>query len=464
MLLIEFNDVRSYLRGTITDANTALPLPGAEVKILQTGQVDSTDALGKYSMTLAQGGTYDIQASKYLYATEALNQALATGDTAVVNFDLTPVPTGSMSGTFSYPQGAGIPNAIVQVRGTPLRDTTDVNGAYSFPLVPEGTQNVVLDFWTCIPESAQATISSGLANSVVNFVFQGVAFAYNFEDSSTTGWAVNAGGGDNATTGIWTRVDPNGSGGGTVQPEDDHSPAPLTKCWVTGQGPVGGGVGDQDVDGGRTTLYSSIMDLSTVNDPTIQYFRWYTNSAGGDPNNDIWKVQISSNGGGTWVTTDSTKVTENFWKEVRIRVTNYVTPTNQVRVRFIAEDAGMGSVVEAAVDDFRVWGQTVVAVGDGTGPNGAPVRFALHPNSPNPFNPKTEIRYDLPAATEVHLAVYSMDGRLVRTLASGRLTAGPHTVAWDGKNDAGSHAASGMYVLKLEAGRDHTSRKIALVK
>jgi hypothetical protein len=336
-----------------------------------------------------------------------------------------------------------------------------VNGAYSFPQVPEGTYTVALDFWTCLPESAQVTVSSSLANSEANFTFEGVAFAFNFQDTSAAGWTVNALGGDNASTGIWTRVNPIGTNGGTAQPEDDHTPDGA-KCWVTGQGSVGGSVGEQDVDNGRTTLYSPTMDLSGIANPKIQYFRWYINNAGSDPNNDIWKVQISSNGGTSWVTTDSTKVSQALWKEVRIQVADYVTPTNQVRMRFIAEDAGNGSIVEAGVDDFRVWGQSVTAVEGGLG--SSPLRFALHPNSPNPFNPQTEIRFDLPAAALMSLEVFSPEGRLVRTIASGRLTAGPHAVSWDGRNEAGTDVASGIYVLRLESGKDHATRKITLVK
>jgi len=461
MFLFDYIVNPAYVRGTVIDATTTLPISNARVRF-PLGGADSTDALGNY-LLLNEAGTYDIQASAYGYVTQSVNQTLTLGDTVVVNIALAPIPSGSVSGVFRYPQGAGIPNAPVSIRGTPLATTTDVNGAYSFPQVPEGTYTIALDFWTCLPESAQVTVSSSLANSEVNFTFEGVAFAFNMEDTSSAGWAVNVGGGDNAGTGIWTRVNPNGTAGGTVQPENDHTPGnPPAKCWVTGQGTVGGSIGEQDVDGGRTTLYSATMDMSSLADPKIQYFRWYTNNSGGDPNNDVWKAQISSNGGTTWVTTDSTKVTDASWREVRVRVADYVTPSSQVRMRFIAEDAGAGSIVEAAVDDFRVWGLSVVAVEGGLG--SGPLRFALHPNSPNPFNPRTEIRFDLPATADTRLEVYSPEGRLVRTLGSGRLLAGRHAVAWDGRNEADRAVASGIYLLRLEAGEDQASRKIMLAK
>ena len=90
-------------------------------------------------------------------------------------------------------------------------------------------------------------------------------------------WSSGASG-DTATTGIWTRVDPVGT---AAQPEDDHTPAGL-KCWVTGQGSAGGGLGDNDVDNGKTTLLTPILDLTSYPDPHISYWRWYSNDTSAD--------------------------------------------------------------------------------------------------------------------------------------------------------------------------------------
>jgi hypothetical protein len=134
-------------------------------------------------------------------------------------------------------------------------------------------------------------------------------------------------------------------------------------------------------------------------------------------------------------------------------------------MRFIAEDAGSGSIVEAGVDDFRVWGRSVTPVGGGTGTPGLPsASFALLPNVPNPFNPKTEFRFDLSSSGPARLAVYSLEGRLVTTLLRETMTAGRHAVPWDGRDDNGREVSSGVYLLKLEAGRDQATRKIVLAK
>lgn len=168
-------------------------------------------------------------------------------------------------------------------------------------------------------------------------------------------WTVGAAG-DNATTGIWTRVNPNGT---AAQPEDDHTPNPGVNCWVTGQGSVGGGVGDNDVDGGKTTLITSTYDLSGIADPYLGYWRWYSNDQGGAPNNDTFVVDISNDNGSTWTNLEtvgpSGPGTGGGWIFHGVRVADVIPPTSQVRLRFIAQDQGSGSIVEAAIDDLQVY-------------------------------------------------------------------------------------------------------------
>ena len=172
------------------------------------------------------------------------------------------------------------------------------------------------------------------------------------------GWSLAAAD-DNATTGRWLRVDPIGTStsGQQVQPENDHTQAPGTICFVTGQGAVGGGVGDADVDGGKTTLTSPVFDLTHVVQPRVIYWRWYSNSLGGNPNEDTWLVQVSNNGGTSWVDLERTTASANSWQQKSFLVASYVSLTNQIVFRFVASDAGVGgSLVEAAVDDFEIEG------------------------------------------------------------------------------------------------------------
>jgi len=174
-----------------------------------------------------------------------------------------------------------------------------------------------------------------------------------FEDDMEVdrGWTVGAPG-DNATTGIWNRMNPQGT---AAQPEDDHTPAG-TLCWVT-DGLAGASIGERDVDNGHTTLRSPMIDLSDAPEGRVGYWRWYSNNQGGAPNADVFVVDVS-NDGMNWVNVEtvgpSGPETSGGWFYHEFRVADFVAPAATVRLRFIAEDAGGGSIVEAAVDDVRV--------------------------------------------------------------------------------------------------------------
>ncbi len=93
-----------------------------------------------------------------------------------------------------------------------------------------------------------------------------------------------------------------------------------------------------------------------------------------------------------------------------------------------------------------------------------PVQLVLHQNAPNPFNPATRIRYDLPAAAHVRVAVFDAQGRLVRQLVDAPVAAGSHFVDWLGTNDQGKALGSGTFFYRLETGPRTLTRKMLLVR
>ncbi|RMF60150.1 MAG: T9SS C-terminal target domain-containing protein [Calditrichaeota bacterium] len=126
--------------------------------------------------------------------------------------------------------------------------------------------------------------------------------------------------------------------------------------------------------------------------------------------------------------------------------------------------AGQAAVTLVAFDSSgaQVPGANVTSVATGDEP--LPERFALHPNYPNPFNPETTIRYDLPVPAEVRLTIYDLLGRVVRTLVAKKQAAGAHAAVWDGRDDSGKQLASGVYVYRLDAGEFKKSAKMLLLK
>lgn len=177
-----------------------------------------------------------------------------------------------------------------------------------------------------------------------------------FDDMETdTGWIAGLPG-DTATTGQWERGVPVFTG---AQPGSDHTPAPGVNCWITGAS--GTSLGSNDVDGGFTTLISPALDCDPANaalagaEAYIRYWRWYSNNAGANPNTDVMQISISNDDGASWVPLESVTENAEAWVERVFRVSDYVAPTAQVRLRFVAEDAEPGSIVEAAVDDLEVF-------------------------------------------------------------------------------------------------------------
>ncbi len=161
-----------------------------------------------------------------------------------------------------------------------------------------------------------------------------------------------------AVSGRWVRGDPiptsynPGSGAVMIQPGDDHTPDPGVNCWFTGQGTAGGPAGAADVDGGKTTLVSPVIDLSGVLTARVQYWRWYF-SGTSTSRNDPFVSQISNDNGATWVTLETVDAASGNggWELADIPVS--IPLTGQMKVRFIAQDLGAPDTVEAAIDDFK---------------------------------------------------------------------------------------------------------------
>jgi len=173
---------------------------------------------------------------------------------------------------------------------------------------------------------------------------------HDFE-SGASGWSVGAP--NDATTGTWEVGNPIGT---AAQPEDDHTPVG-TNCWFTGQGSIGGSLGENDVDGGTTTLISPVFDLSGGTAQQVTYWRWYSNQTGAAPQADTLLIDLSSNGGASWVAAEvvgpSGIQTTGGWIEHSVDVASILTPTANMRLRVRASDLASGSVVEAAFDDFE---------------------------------------------------------------------------------------------------------------
>jgi hypothetical protein len=93
-----------------------------------------------------------------------------------------------------------------------------------------------------------------------------------------------------------------------------------------------------------------------------------------------------------------------------------------------------------------------------------PQGFALEQNFPNPFNPTTTLRFDLPEVSSITLTIYNMLGQKVRTFNMQSTPAGYHSVTWDATNDLGEQVGAGVYLYQLRAKQFVKTRKMVLLK
>lgn len=173
-------------------------------------------------------------------------------------------------------------------------------------------------------------------------------FVDNF--SADLGWTIVNGGGLEA--GAWQRGIPAG-GGDRGDPEFDFDGDGF--CYMTDNQN-----GNSDVDGGFTTLTSPVVDISGMSNPYVRYARWFSNDSGTGAQTDPFDVEFSTNGGASWTTLEvvgPTASSENpqisgGWVLRLLQLPS----ANSIQLRFVAQDIGPSSIVEAAVDSFSIVG------------------------------------------------------------------------------------------------------------
>ncbi len=149
-------------------------------------------------------------------------------------------------------------------------------------------------------------------------------------------------------------------------------------------------------------------------------------------------------GNGNWGWVDGDAISSEFMAPNGI----YVTPDGRV---FLSE---------YGVQRIRIIEPPATSVGAAAGDD----RAALAAGRPNPFAARTVIDFSLPSSGEVRVDVYDVAGRRVRTLLRSERGAGTHQVAWDGRDDAGSRMAAGVYLYRLEAEGVSETRRVTLLR
>ncbi|MAK01943.1 MAG: hypothetical protein CMP35_00695 [Rickettsiales bacterium] len=93
-----------------------------------------------------------------------------------------------------------------------------------------------------------------------------------------------------------------------------------------------------------------------------------------------------------------------------------------------------------------------------------PLSYKLYQNHPNPFNPITSLRYDLPEDALVNITIYDMKGRIINNLVSSKQSSGLNSVQWNATDNAGQPVSAGVYLYQIEAGNFSNTKKMLFLK
>jgi Zn-dependent metalloprotease len=263
---------------------------------------------------------------------------------------------------------------------------------------------------------------------------------------------------DNATTGLWEETSPVGSfsATGVAVAVDQQYTEDGESCFVTGNSfsPTDG-IGTNDVDAGTTTLITDLIDLTEYANPAFTYMRWYTNSppSGANPGADWWQVQLSDDGGFSWVYLEDSKSSDATWRRKAFRISDYVELTDQFMMKFNASDSlrpgqnlNGGSLVEAGLDDFKIY--------EMSDPNGLEDMIIEESITlyPNPTSDEINISFMIQGTRNIVTRIYDAKGSIVSEKKHGRLN------GMFNFNESLREQAKGVYQLEVIIGADSFKR------
>lgn len=152
-----------------------------------------------------------------------------------------------------------------------------------------------------------------------------------------------------------------------------------------------------------------------------------------------------------------------FTNSMNIAREGFVAQVVKHKIYVIGGRDAQGNIL-SSVEEFNI--DLITAVKE-TPQSLIPTEFILHQNFPNPFNPETQIRFNLSTSTSkdrVTLRIYNLKGQLIRTLIDDFLPAGEYEVTWDGKDFKGQKVPSGLYLYTLKQGAKSQTKKMMLIK
>lgn len=239
-----------------------------------------------------------------------------------------------------------------------------------------------------------------------------------------------------------------------LQSDGDHRPISEAsgKCWATGLDNGGDftKIVAAYVPQGRTTIESPVYDVSALNNPIVEYWRWFSNYA--FQNYAYWVVSLSNDGGQTWIKADSTyESEETIWVNQRIYLSKYFKELNNLKIRFIFYGLPANQCIsEGAIDDIKILSgndEIINSVDD--------INTLKISSYPNPVYSEFTLKYYSSQSSSAEIMLYNIMGENLAVLYSGYIDQGIFSQKFDLSN-----YPSGVYFIRINHNNETSSTRI----
>ena len=393
-----------YLEGKVSDSLTNVPISNVTVKITAPRMNgEETNLKGDYKTGYATAGTYEVTFNHPDYIPATFQIELQNGVLIIKNVKLLKIQTVTQrivvkdKKTLQTIEGAHV---LVQNKNRSVESITEADGSTSLIVIQDiNNYNLVVGKWGYLHKGE---IYNSLAPSaeIVVLIDKGYQDDFIFD----LGWTVKS----TAGTGFWVHAEPVGTlqNGNMIQTESDVAGDFGNECYVTGNGATDPSA--DDVDGGNTILVSPLMDLTTYNQPLLNYNHWFANAGGNNTPNDKLSFKLVS-GNDTFLIRQINQSNPTWSKEANFNIKSLTQ--NLDSVQFIAEtaDDNPGHLVEAALDAFLIIDGSPV----GTNQQQDNVNISIYPTL---IKDKTNVFIDQELTNDIELTISDVDGRQLETL------------------------------------------------
>ena len=337
-----------WLEGTVRNAQTGVPVNNATVELQGIITADPTGLGGTYATGYHTGGTYTVVASAPGFEPATITGVvLENGQVTFLDIDLVPLVAFTVQGmVVEAGTGTPIAGATVSKRSDiyAYEAVSGTDGSFQVSNVFSDNYELVAGRWgwrTVCLDAQPIDPSSGMLTIELEPGYYD-DFFFDFE------WTVET----TATLGAWERGAPVGT---TFQGAWSNPPADADgdcgdQAYVTGNG--GGAAGADDVDDGHTILISPLFDATGLWVPTVKYHRWFFNAGGASTPND--RMTISLDNGTDQVVIENITTSASAWVPVERVVSDYLTPTETMRIIVFITDDNPGHLVEGGFDRFEL--------------------------------------------------------------------------------------------------------------